>query len=89
MWIKLNKLLIDADVKDQKKKKLKCAVEYYWSRSTLFGCLLGALFLRHIIVGHNSQLTPTFAVCTVGIPTPQAPRSWLGAGDHLHSERTL
>ena len=44
VWIKLNKLLIDADVKNQKKKKkkLRCAVEYYWSRSTLFGCLLGA-----------------------------------------------
>lgn len=26
------------------------------------------------IVGHNSQLAPTFADCTVGIPTPQAAR---------------
>lgn len=67
VWIKLNKLLIDADVKNQKKKKkaqmcsriLLVQVHFVW------------MFVGGI-VGHNSQLAPTFADCTVGIPTPQA-----------------
>ena len=71
VWIKLNKLLIDADVKNQKKKK-SSDVQY-----NTIG--LGPLCLD-VCWGHGgSQLTTRsyFAVCTVGIPTPQAPRSWL------------